>query len=113
MDRRQRPALCTDGVSTHDKLVEHHGAGYVTQVAVDFQRVIGEADFRQEAAAIDVSVTIIHGDRDAYAPFNLTARRYAEIVPQADMVVYEGAARGLMITHAQRLAGDIAAASLR
>ncbi|GGI85421.1 non-heme chloroperoxidase [Polymorphobacter multimanifer] len=83
------------------------------RMAVDFQRVIGEADFRQEAAAIDVPVTIIHGDLDASAPIDLTARRFAQIVPQADLLVYEGVAHGIMITDAQRLAGDIVAQSLR
>lgn len=84
------------------------------RMAVDFQRLIGETDFRVEAASIDVPMTIIHGDLDASAPIDLTARRYAELVPQAELVVYDGVAHGIMVTDAQRLAGDIAVrASLR
>lgn len=52
-------------------------------------------------------VTLIHGDLDASAPIDLTARRYAELIPQSRLRVYEGAAHGLMFTHAARLAEDI------
>lgn len=76
---------------------------------VDFQRVIVEADLTDEAAALDVPVTIIHGDRDASAPIDFTAHRYAALIPGAELVVYKGVAHGVMVAHAQRLAGDIAA----
>lgn len=76
---------------------------------VDFQRVIAEADLTAEATALDLPVTLIHGDRDVSAPIGLTARRYAELIPDAELLVYEEAAHGLMITHATRLAKDVAA----
>lgn len=76
---------------------------------IDFQRVILETDLTAEASAIPVPVTIIHGDQDMSAPVDLTARRYAEIIPDADLVVYKGVAHGVMVTHAARLAADIAA----
>lgn len=78
------------------------------RAVVDFQRVIVEADLTDEAAALDVPVTIIHGDRDVSAPIDFTARRYAALIPGAELVVYEGVAHGVMVTHAQRLATDIA-----
>lgn len=74
---------------------------------VDFQRAILGADFTEEARRIDVPVTLIHGDADASAPIDWTARRYAEIIPDARLVVYEGVAHGPMITHAARLSADI------
>lgn len=77
------------------------------RIAIDFQHAIMHADFRAEAAALALPVTIIHGDRDASAPIDLTARRYAELIPQSRLVVYEGAAHGVMFTHAERLAADI------
>lgn len=77
------------------------------RIAIDFQRAIMHADFRTEAAALPLPVTIIHGDRDASAPIDLTARRYAELIPQSRLAVYEGAAHGVMFTHAERLAADI------
>lgn len=78
------------------------------RIAVDFQQAIISADFRREAAALAMPVTVIHGDQDLSAPIDLTARRYAAVIPGAELLVYHGAAHGLPVTHAQRLAGDIA-----
>lgn len=79
------------------------------RAVVGFQRTIAQADLTAEAAALDLPVTIIHGDRDVSAPIDSTARRYAAIVPGAELLVYPGVAHGVMVTHASRLAGDIAA----
>ena len=78
------------------------------RMAVDFQRVIAEADLTAEAAATRLPVTIVHGDRDASAPPDLTGRRYAEMISGAALVIYEGMAHGVLVTHAQRLADEIA-----
>lgn len=78
------------------------------RIAVDFQHAIAYADFRTEAAALRLPVTIIHGDRDVSAPIDLTGRRYAELIPQSELIVYEGVGHGVMVTHAGRLAADIA-----
>jgi non-heme chloroperoxidase len=75
---------------------------------IDLQVAASKADFRNEAANLRLPVTIIHGDRDVSAPLDLTARRYASLIPQAELVIYEGAAHGPMVTHAARLAADIA-----
>ena len=77
------------------------------QMGIDVQYVFAGADLRAEAAALDLPVTIIHGDRDASAPIDRTARRYASLIRGAKLIVYEGAAHGLMLTHAQRLTDDI------
>jgi pimeloyl-ACP methyl ester carboxylesterase len=77
------------------------------RMLVDFQRAILTADFTEEARAIDIPVTLIHGDADASAPIDLTAHRYAELIPQARLIVYEGVAHGVMFTHSERLAADI------
>lgn len=78
------------------------------RMVVDFQRVIAEADLTAEAGALKLPVTIVHGDRDASAPLDLTGRRYAELIPDATLVVYDGVAHGVMVTHAARLANEIA-----
>ncbi|HEX2940881.1 MAG TPA: alpha/beta hydrolase [Rhodopila sp.] len=75
---------------------------------LDFQRAIAETDFRAEAASLRLPVSIIHGDRDYSAPLALTARRYAQLIPNAELIIYPAAAHGLMVTHAQPLAADIA-----
>jgi pimeloyl-ACP methyl ester carboxylesterase len=75
---------------------------------VEFQRTIAEADLTDEAAALGLPVTIIHGDRDVSAPIETSAYRYAGIIPNAEMIVYEGVAHGVMVTDAPRLVADIA-----
>jgi non-heme chloroperoxidase len=77
---------------------------------MQFQRAILTTDFTEEARAVKVPVTLIHGDNDLSAPVEWTAQRYIELMPRAQLVLYQGAAHGLMITHAARLAADIAAA---
>jgi pimeloyl-ACP methyl ester carboxylesterase len=77
------------------------------RLLVDFQRAILEADLTAEANKIDVPVRLIHGTNDASAPLDLTARRYAELIPHSELFIYDGAAHGLMITHTDRLAADI------
>ena len=77
---------------------------------VDFQRTILTSDFTAEAQALGIPVTLIHGDQDLSAPIDLTARRYADLIPQATLTIYEGVAHGVIVTHAQRLAADIHAA---
>jgi pimeloyl-ACP methyl ester carboxylesterase len=77
-------------------------------MVVDLQKVIAEADLRAEAQALNVPLTIIHGDVDKSCPIDLTGRRYAALVPGAEFITYQGAAHGLVITHAARLVEDIA-----
>jgi non-heme chloroperoxidase len=57
---------------------------------------------------LKLPVTIVHGDCDASAPLELTSRRYAELIPDAELHIYEGVAHGVMVTHATRLADEIA-----
>ncbi|AJC48153.1 hypothetical protein SB85_20245 (plasmid) [Xanthomonas sacchari] len=77
------------------------------RAVVAFQRTIALSDLSAEAAALQLPVTIIHGDRDASAPLAVSGRVYAATIPGAELLVYEGAAHGVMVTHAARLAGDI------
>ncbi|MEO5867630.1 MAG: alpha/beta hydrolase [Sphingomonas sp.] len=76
---------------------------------VDFQRTIVQTDLTAEAAELDLPVTIIHGDRDVSAPIDLTARRYATLIQNAELIIYEGVAHGVMVTDTVRLARDIIA----
>ena len=78
--------------------------GCSRRIAIDLQRTIAEADLRSEAQRLDLPVTVIHGDLDASCPIVMTGRRYAKLIAGAHYIEYEGAAHGLMLTHAQRLA---------
>jgi pimeloyl-ACP methyl ester carboxylesterase len=83
--------------------------GCSRRVAIDLQRTIAEADLRIETQRLALPVTVIHGELDASCPIDTTGRRYAELIDGAQYIEYQGAAHGLMLTHARRLVDDIAA----
>ncbi|WP_276353864.1 alpha/beta fold hydrolase [Cohnella caldifontis] len=66
-------------------------------------------DLRQEMRRISVPALIIHGDRDVSAPFELCGIKSAQLVPNNRFIVYEDAAHGLFVTHADRLNADLLA----
>jgi non-heme chloroperoxidase len=76
--------------------------------AVELSSIQTSTDFRAELSQISLPTLIIHGDRDASAPLDLTARPAAALVRDAELVVYEGAPHGLYFTHKERLNRDIA-----
>ena len=80
-----------------------------TKVMLDLHRVFTETDFRRDLPRIGVPTVIVHGDRDASAPLPLTGRRTADLIPNSELKVYEGAAHGLPVTHADRLHADLVA----
>jgi non-heme chloroperoxidase len=66
-------------------------------------------DFRAEMQRIALSTLIIHGDRDMQAPLEICGRKVARLVPGNRFLVYENAAHGLFVTHANRLNEDLLA----
>jgi non-heme chloroperoxidase len=78
-------------------------------VAIECNRRITATDFRPELPKISVPTLIIHGDRDASAPIDMTGRPTAALIPRAQLKVYEGAPHGLFLTHKDRLNADLLA----
>jgi non-heme chloroperoxidase len=76
--------------------------------AVELNKIQSSTDFRPELARIDRPALIVHGDRDASAPLELTGRPAAALIPSARLEVYGGGPHGLYFTHAKRLNEDIA-----
>jgi pimeloyl-ACP methyl ester carboxylesterase len=74
---------------------------------VETNRADVRTDFRTELRRISTKTLIIHGDRDHSAPIDLTGRRVAQLIPGAELKVYEGAPHGLFITHMDRLNRDL------
>ncbi len=74
---------------------------------LDCNQAIIETDFRAELPTVKVPTLIIQGDKDLSAPLDLTGRRTAKLMPNARLVVYEGAPHGLMLTHIDRLNRDL------
>ncbi|HYQ28960.1 MAG TPA: alpha/beta hydrolase [Polyangiaceae bacterium] len=78
------------------------------QGAIACSRIQMSTDFRAELKRIDLPTLVIHGDRDASAPLEITGRPTAELIPHAELCVYEGAPHGLYFTHRERLNADLA-----
>ena len=66
-------------------------------------------DMREELRKIQVPTLIVHGDRDASAPIDLTGRKTAALIGGSDLVVHEGARHGLYASAHDRLNADIVA----
>lgn len=78
------------------------------KAALECNRSLTATDFRAELPKISVPTLLVHGDRDVSAPVDLTGRRVAKLMPNAQLKVYEGAPHGLMLTHMDRLNRDLA-----
>jgi len=67
------------------------------------------SDLRDELRAVGLPALIVHGDRDIQAPLELCGIKTARLVPGSTLRVYENAAHGLFVTHADRLNADLLA----
>jgi non-heme chloroperoxidase len=54
-----------------------------------------------------VRVLLIHGDSDKSAPYECSAGVVKEMVPRAEAKIYEKAAHGMYLTHANQVLQDI------
>ena len=77
------------------------------KVMLDLHKMFTETDFRPELRKISVPTLLIHGDNDTSTPIERTARKTAPLIAGCQLKVYEGAAHGLPITHAERLNADL------
>ena len=67
------------------------------------------SDLRDELRALDVPALIVHGDRDIQAPLDLCGHKTGRLLQRSTLRVYENAAHGLFLTHADRLNADLLA----
>jgi len=66
-------------------------------------------DFRPDLERIDVPALVIHGDDDQIVPFPISGKLSAQLIPDAQLIVYAGGAHGLPDTDRDRLHADILA----
>lgn len=64
-------------------------------------------DFRSDLANVDIPTLVIHGDDDQIVPFEISGKLSAQLVPHAQLIVYEDGAHGLPDTERDRLHADI------
>ena len=79
------------------------------KVMLDLHRAMTSTDFRADLRRITVPTLLIHGDADVSARLELTARRTQAMLTGSTLTIYDGAAHGLVATHAERLHRDIVA----
>ena len=79
------------------------------KVMLDLHRMFTETDFRPELRKTLVPTMLIHGDNDTSTPIETTARKTAALISGCQLKVYERAAHGLPITHADHLSRDLLA----
>jgi pimeloyl-ACP methyl ester carboxylesterase len=80
-----------------------------TPVAIAAFRALVEADVRPDLAKIDRPTLILHGDKDASAPLEITGRRFAAGIKGAELKVLPGAPHGLFVTHMDQVNRELEA----
>jgi pimeloyl-ACP methyl ester carboxylesterase len=87
--------------------VHHMGLQGSLKAAHDAVTACAVTDYRDDIGRFDVPVLVIHGEKDAFVPFEATARQAVDLFPDATLKVYEGAPHGLLFTHKDRLNQDL------
>ncbi len=59
----------------------------------------GRTDFRGDLDKITVPTLVIHGDSDAIVPFEVSGKRSAELIPDAQLVVIADGPHGINASH--------------
>ncbi|NHZ79130.1 alpha/beta fold hydrolase [Massilia sp. CCM 8695] len=73
----------------------------------DCHVAVQHADMRAELARVEVPALIIAGALDVSAPLALTAQPTAALINGARLAVYDDAAHGMFVTHAERVNADL------
>jgi len=84
----------------HASPVLHEGAPAASSCLYD-------PDFRPDLQTISLPTLITPGDCDTSTPLELTGRKTAALILGSQLKVYESAAHGLPVTHAERLKHDL------
>jgi non-heme chloroperoxidase len=77
------------------------------QAHIECNIAVTETDFREELKRIKVPVLVLHGTKDVSAPLPLTGQPTAQLIPGAELKVYEGAPHGIFVTHLERVNQDV------
>ena len=78
-------------------------ANYAGNTAIAATPLTWPTDFRGDIPHIGVPSLILHGTADNILPIDVTARRFRELLPDAEYVEIEGAPHGMLLTHADEV----------
>ncbi|ASU78807.1 alpha/beta hydrolase [Actinopolyspora erythraea] len=65
------------------------------KAGLDCVKQFSETDFTEDLGRFDIPTLVVHGDDDQIVPIEASARKSAEIIPDATLKVYPGAGHGL------------------
>ena len=90
---------------------EYWRQGMTTGILAAYHAIgaFSETDFREDLKKITVPTLILHGSDDQIVPIEISGNLAANIIKHAKLVVYEGAPRGLLATHKDRVNADLLA----
>lgn len=74
---------------------------------IECAKAFAMTDFRDDLRHFNVPTLIIHGDDDKTVPIEASGERTAELLPNAQYIVYSGAPHGLYVTEKDRLNRDL------
>ena len=66
-------------------------------------RAFGTTDFRADLQKIAIPTLVLHGSKDAIVPFEGSGKLTAAAIPTSRLVVIDGGAHGLPVTHPKEL----------
>ncbi|MFF0630737.1 alpha/beta fold hydrolase [Streptomyces sp. NPDC004296] len=72
------------------------------KAGVDCVSAFAETDFTEDLKKFDTPTLIIHGDDDQIVPIDTTARKAAQLIPNAILKVYEGASHGIAVVPGEK-----------
>lgn len=64
-------------------------------------------DFRSDLTTFKVPTLIIHGTEDLIVPIQASGRAAASAIPNSQLIEYDGAPHGLLVTEKQRFTNDL------
>jgi len=77
--------------------------------AYDCVKQFSETDFTEDLKKMTMPTLVVHGDDDQIVPIGASAKAAVKLLPNATLLVYEGAPHGLPATHKDRLNADLLA----
>jgi non-heme chloroperoxidase len=76
-------------------------------VALACRATIASTDLRAAIGKIDRPTLILHGDKDASAPLQITGAKTARMISGSKLIVIEGAPHCLVLTHQDRIIREV------
>jgi non-heme chloroperoxidase len=70
-------------------------------------KAFSETDQTDDLKAMTVPTLVLHGDDDQVVPYQNAAMLQADLLPHAEMKIYEGLSHGMLTVNADRLNADI------